>query len=151
MINDILMQEKEYTFSCFTHQDAYYIGQNIINQIQESHAKPVRIRITLHNDIVFQYLMEGKTGETWLDKKQRTVEKFKHSSYYIYLQNEENHQYDYLKDQYSICGGGFPITVNHQVIGSICVSGLQHNQDHQLIIYALQCLKEKRKEELKKC
>ena len=143
MMNDILKQEQEYSFMKFTHRDALYVGQMIINLILIRKEKPVRIRIVLNQDIVFQYLMEGKVGEIWLDKKQKTVEKFCHSSYYIYLQNQQHHQYDCLKDEYAICGGGFPIIVNQQIIGCICVSGLKHEQDHQLIIEALDALKEK--------
>ena len=37
--------------------------------------------------------MDGKKGVTWLDRKQKTVEKYGHSSYYIYLENEENGTY----------------------------------------------------------
>lgn len=90
--------------------------------------------------------MEGKNGEEWLDKKQRTVEKFHHSSYYIFFKNQITHQYDALKEKYAICGGGFPITVNNKVVGSICVSGLQHNEDHELIINSLERLKNRKNE-----
>lgn len=143
IIDDVLKQEKEYSFSQFTHEDAFFVGKTIIDDVLNNKEKPVRIRITLNNDIIFQYLMEGKKGEEWLNKKQKSVEQFHHSSYYLYLLNQENHQYDDLKGDYAICGGGFPITVNNQVIGCICVSGLQHEQDHQLIIDSLQTLKDK--------
>ncbi|MGN1386812.1 MAG: heme-binding protein [Bacillus sp. (in: firmicutes)] len=34
-----------------------------------------------------------------------------------------------MKDErYAICGGGFPIIVNGETVGAICVSGLPHEQ-----------------------
>jgi len=50
------------------------------------------------------------------------------------------------EETYACCGGGFPLTVkNTGVIGTICVSGLPHTQDHQVIVDTLrEYLKEKR-------
>lgn len=145
MIETVIAEEKQYNFTSFSHQDAFFIGQYIVAEIERLHEKPVRIRVVIQGDIVFQYLMDGKKGELWLNKKQKTVEKFQHSSYYIYLQNEKNHQYDDLQEDYAICGGGFPLFINGTFSGCICVSGLQHDQDHQLIINALSWLTEKKK------
>ena len=145
IIEDALLEEKKYSFNSFTHNDAFFIGKSIVEYVNNKNLSPVRIRIVINNDIVFQFLMEGKTNENWLNKKQRTVEKFKHSSYYIYLKNEIQHQYDKVKEDYAICGGGFPLIVNDEIIGCCIVSGLQHDQDHQIIV---DCLKElKRKKE----
>lgn len=43
--------------------------------------------------------------------KQKTVEKYGHSSYYIYYENEENgtYQADEKDESFVICGGGFPL------------------------------------------
>lgn len=142
IIEDALLEEKKYSFNSFTHNDAFFIGKSIVEYVNNKNLSPVRIRIVINNDIVFQFLMEGKTNENWLNKKQRTVEKFKHSSYYIYLKNEIQHQYDKIKEDYAICGGGFPIVVKEKMIGCICVSGLKHEKDHQIIIDVLKCLKE---------
>ncbi|MNN92681.1 hypothetical protein D3C81_2109980 [compost metagenome] len=38
---------------------------------------------------------------------------------------------------YGLSGGGFPINENGEIKGCICVSGLEHEQDHQLIVDAL--------------
>lgn len=48
-------------------------------------------------------------GVVWLDRKQKTVEKYRHSSYYIYLENEENgtYQADEKDESLVICGEVF--------------------------------------------
>ena len=86
---EVLQLEKELSFQEFNNHDAYQLGQIIVDHIEKNHLKNVRIRIVLDKDIVFQYLMDGKKGVIWLDRKQKTVEKYGHSSYYIYLENEE--------------------------------------------------------------
>lgn len=137
---EVLQLEKELSFQEFNHTDAYHLGKIIVNYIEENHLKNVRIRIVLDGDIVFQYLMEGKKGVIWLDRKQKTVEKYAHSSYYIFLENEENgtYQEDEKDESLVICGGGFPLIINDEIRGSIMVSGLAHDEDHQVII---DCLK----------
>lgn len=84
--------------------------------------------------------MDGKEEDRWLKRKQRTVEELGHSGYYLFLENEESHIYQkYENDEkYVICGGGFPICVNGENIGVFCVSGLSHEQDHQLIVDAFE-------------
>ena len=42
------------------------------------------------------------------------------------------------EEKFTTYGGGFPLTIrNCGVVGSICVSGLEHTKDHQVIIDAL--------------
>lgn len=138
---EVLQLEKELSFQEFNNQNAYQLGNLIVSYIEKNHLKNVRIRIVIDGDIVFQYLMEGKKGVTWLDRKQKTVEKYGHSSYYIYLENEENgtYQEDEKDESLVICGGGFPLTIKDKIRGSILVSGLAHDEDHQVIV---DCLKE---------
>lgn len=147
-MDDLLQLEKDLSFQSFDHEDAYILGQMLVEKVKQDHLKNIRIRIVLYHDIAFQYLMNGKTGDEWLNRKQKTVETFGHSSYYIWTQNEQTHQYDhYLQDsQFAICGGGFPLMVQNQRIGCCIVSGLEHDQDHQIIVHCLQKLKRKKEQ-----
>ena len=88
--------------------------------------------------------MDGKKGVIWLDRKQKTVEKYGHSSYYIYLENEENgtYQADEKDESFVICGGGFPLIIHDELRGSILVSGLVHDEDHQVIVDCLRKIKD---------
>ena len=141
---EVLQLEKELSFQEFNNHAAYQLGQIIVDHIEKNHLKNVRIRIVLDGDIVFQYLMDGKKGVIWLDRKQKTVEKYGHSSYYIYLENEENKTYqdDEKDESLVICGGGFPLIIHDELRGSILVSGLVHDEDHQVIVDCLRELKD---------
>ena len=114
---EVLQLEKELSFQEFNNHDVYQLGQIIVNHIEKNQLKNVRIRIVLDGDIVFQYLMDGKKGVVWLDRKQKTVEKYGHSSYYIYLENEENgtYQADEKDESLVICGGGFPLIIQNKL------------------------------------
>ena len=41
-----------------------------------------------------------------------------------------------------ICGGGFPLIIRGELRGSILVSGLIHDEDHQVIVDCLRKLKD---------
>lgn len=137
-MNDVLELEKRLHFEMFSNHDAWVIGNKILSIVEKKKLKPVRIRIVYEGDIVFQYIMPGKKGVEWLDRKQNTVERYKHSSYYVFLDQQENHLYDEEDTHLAICGGGFPLVVNDKLCGCIIVSGLRHDEDHQLIIDALE-------------
>ena len=141
---EVLQLEKELSFQEFNNHDVYQLGQIIVNHIEKNQLKNVRIRIVLDGDIVFQYLMDGKKGVVWLDRKQKTVEKYGHSSYYIYLENEKNgtYQADEKDESLVICGGGFPLIIQNELRGSILVSGLAHDEDHQVIVDCLSKIKD---------
>lgn len=142
---ELLQLEKDLSFESFENHDAFNIALEIIQRVKTENLKNVRIRAVLNGDIVFQYLMDGKVGETWLNRKQHTVETFKHSSYYVWQKNNETNEYSkYTTDEnYAICGGGFPIIVNDNVVGGFYVSGLAHDEDHQLIVDAFRNYKNK--------
>ena len=41
-----------------------------------------------------------------------------------------------------ICGGGFPLIIRGELRGSILVSGLVHDEDHQVIVDCLRKIKD---------
>ena len=86
-------------------------------------------------------------GDLWLDLKQNTVEATNQSSLYVF---EHQEQYPKLVKEamkpYAICGGGYPLYIQNEFRGCLIVSGLDHMDDHQLIIDALQRLNLETKE-----
>ena len=133
---DILQQEHELVFESFQHAFGLKFGLELIDYIQSHQLKSVGVRIVYKGLVIFQYLMDGKSEDIWLKRKERTVIESGHSSYYTFL-----HQDQYStwidNDNYTLGGGGFPITENQQVVGAICISGLKHDEDHQLIVEIL--------------
>jgi len=78
----------------------------------------------------------------WLAAKARTVDMNQQSSlrFWAEIQVSGRRPEDRRmpESKYACCGGGFPLTVkNCGVVGTICVSGLPHMQDHSLVIEAL--------------
>lgn len=124
------------TFKEFTNKDALKFGLKVLEIVKKENLKNVRIRVKYNNDVVFQYLMDGKVGETWLNRKENTVMTSKHSSLYVFEHIED---YGYMKDNddYAVCGGGYPLIVNDELKGCFCVSGLAHDEDHDLIVRVL--------------
>lgn len=145
---EILEEERKLSFKEFNHEDALKIGLMIIDRVRREKLRRIGVRILLGDLLVFQYLMDEKNEDIWLKRKQNTVEKIGHSSYYVYLKNEEENIYSELMDNdfYAVCGGGFPIIINGKNEGVMCVSGLTHDMDNMLITDAL---KEYRRERVK--
>lgn len=124
------------TFKQFTNNDALKFGLKVLEIVEKEELKNVRIRVKYDGDIVFQYLMDGKKGEEWLNRKENTVMESGHSSMYVF---EHADEYLYMQDNdnYVVCGGGYPLIVNNELRGCFCVSGLAHDEDHDLIVRAL--------------
>ena len=138
---EILKLETNFIFESFAPSDAYQIAEFIIGKMNEE-GKSVGVRINYKDVIIFQYLMNDKFESCldWLSRKERVVQKFGHSSFYIFLDSMDNYTkyQEIINDKtYAVCGGSFPIIVNNEMMGSITVSGLRPHEDHQLIIEAL--------------
>lgn len=83
--------------------------------------------------------MDGRKESSWLDRKVRTVIESGHSSLWTFYKKEIDGTYKQWEDddRYAICGGGFPIIEQDIVVGAICVSGLEHKDDHDIIVQVL--------------
>lgn len=136
-LEEVKLQEQRYQFTHFKHSDGLKIALKIMEEAKATKPKPVGIRIFYEDKLIFHYLMDGRKPAPWLNRKEKTVLNSQHSSLYVFY-CKENYS-DWLEDDtYAICGGGFPIIENGEVKGAICVSGLEHKEDHNLIIQALE-------------
>lgn len=139
-MDELLQLEKELSFETFTNDMALTFMQNVLSIVEKEGLKPIRIRVTLDDDIIAQYLMEGKKGEMWLNRKQVTVLESNHSSLYV-ARHADSYAYMLDNDNYAVCGGGFPLIINGEVRGTFIVSGLSDIEDHRLIVEALKMMK----------
>lgn len=132
------------TFTSFTNEDAYTFTETVVSIVKEQELRPVRIRVYLNGDVVSQYLMDGKKSDEWLARKQNTVMKTGHSGLYVY-EHADSYQELLNDEKYAVCGGGYPIYVDHELKGALCISGLEHTEDHDLILQAIEKMKERSK------
>lgn len=99
---------------------------------------------TLFSCAVGNPLKLGPDNWDWVRRKANTVERFGRSSYLVgrtrLLKGKE---LDGLGEDYAAHGGGFPIRVEGMTaapVGVVVVSGLKQEDDHQLIVSALEQL-----------
>lgn len=136
-------EEAELRFDQFNRSDALALGLRLI-ELARDYPEPVAVEITVNGLVVFRHFTDGSLAdsELWLDRKRRTVNMFAMSSLRfmyrleMYGQTLEDRKLD--PNEYAAGGGGFPIVLrNAGLIGSICVSGMAHTDDHKVIVDAI--------------
>lgn len=135
-LTKVLDEERRLQFNNFNNDSAWTIAQSVISIIKRKQLKSVGIRIEYDGQTILHYLMNDKKDSNWLDRKVKTVLESKHCSLYTFL-SEEYEEWN-GDENYAICGGGFPIIEDGKVRGVIAVSGLEHIEDHKIIIEVLE-------------
>ena len=143
-------QEAELQFKHFSNEDALKLGLMLVEEAKKRKA-PVAIDIMVNGYQLFRYAFAGTNihNDMWINRKRNTVKTVHmsslHTGYVLEKQGETIGEDWYLDpNDYAFLGGGFPLAIKGTgVVGSICVSGLPHEQDHQMIVDVLtQYLKE---------
>ncbi|MBN2851510.1 MAG: heme-degrading domain-containing protein [Clostridia bacterium] len=145
LLAQVKKQEELLQFDTFNNRDAWEIGNLLVQKAQKENLK-VSIDISRNGHQLFHYAMEGTSpsNDSWIKRKMNVVALFSHSSYYIGLLYEKKGSSIYDADalpaeNFAAHGGSFPIILkNTGVIGTITVSGLPSEEDHQMIVVALQ-------------
>ncbi|HCM87744.1 MULTISPECIES: heme-binding protein [Enterococcus] len=139
-IDELIEQEKYLQFETFDHELGLEITLEIVKEVKANFDIPVGIRINYEEKTILHYLMNGRKVSPWLDRKVKTVLESGHSSLYTFLLSDSHDVYaEWLTDpSYAICGGGFPIIEKGVLKGAICVSGLEHLADHQVLVKVLE-------------
>lgn len=106
--------------------------------------RPFAARIVYNNKIIRRCFVNSYNEKSikWLGRKERVCLETKHSSYFIFLDNIDTHNYNQMifDEEYGLCGGSFPIFIKGVPAGAITVSGLRPHEDHQVIVKALEKL-----------
>ena len=139
----VAKQEDELQFPYFGYNEAYALGETVI-KIAHDRNLSIACEIVINGFMVFRAARPG-TGlgnEKWMRNKRNTMMSCGHSSlYFTYSLAARGRTRDeglMPASDYAICGGGFPIFVkNTGIIGYVCVSGLQHEEDHRVIMQAM--------------
>lgn len=146
----ILDQEKDSSLPHFGLNDLNAFVE-ILKDTSKKNYERVCILIKLNKRVVFFHAGKDTTHENnvWISKKEHTVDTFDHSSLFEKAINQENPKQFYTDSglspkDYAIVGGGLPIFVdNTGIVGSLIVSGLTDEEDHELGYNALLAYKQK--------
>jgi uncharacterized protein (UPF0303 family) len=144
ILKQLIKEEDELQFTKFNEDTAWQIGSNLVIRAISEHL-PITIDITRGDHQVFHASRPGTSldNDEWVKRKTRLVYRFGHSSFYIgqLLKSKGKRLEDaYLISEslYAPHGGCFPIILKGAgVIGTITVSGLAQEDDHQLVIHAI--------------
>ena len=134
-------EEQELRFDAFTNEDALRLGLLMVEEAKRR-GKRVTVDIAKRGQRLFLHAMEGTTvgNEDWIRRKNNVVARFGKSSWRFALElrarGEKSVAALGLPDSdYAAAGGGFPLAVRGEgIVGTITVSGLPDQEDHDLQI-----------------
>lgn len=145
LLEELVEQEKRLQFKCFNSEDALNLGLMIIQMAKDT-GKIIAIDITLNGHRLFYYAFNGTSpdNEEWIRRKCKVVNRFHTSSYRMGIQLKKskttlNERFAIDEADYAPHGGCFPIIISEVgFVGTITVSGLPQEEDHKLVITAIE-------------
>jgi uncharacterized protein (UPF0303 family) len=143
-LKELLEQEQEIRFKSFSNDMAFAVGTALL-EAAKSKGKPVTIDISRNAQQLFHFAMEGTSldNEVWIKRKNNVVNRFGHSSFYMGISLQSKSQtmeekYLISSSEYAAHGGAFPLIIQGVgVVGTITVSGLPQQEDHELVVTTL--------------
>ena len=143
-LKELRQQEEEIQFASFTHDTALAVGMALLQEARKR-GKAVAIDITRSGQQLFHFAMAGTTVDNgeWIKRKNNVVNRFGHSSYYVGISLKNAGQtmeekYLVSSSDYAAHGGAFPLIIrNVGIVGTITVSGLPQQEDHELVVSTL--------------
>jgi|SRR5579859_912416 len=141
LLLELRKQETELQFTRFTHDMALALGLALLAAARNK-GKAVTIDICRSGQQLFHYAMEGtsRDNDEWIRRKNNVVNRFGHSSYYLGISLKKAGQtieekYLISSHDYAAHGGAFPLIITDVgVVGTITVSGLPQQEDHELVV-----------------
>jgi uncharacterized protein (UPF0303 family) len=146
-LKELLVQEEELQLQHFNNATAWELG-SLIKLAAEKLSVSVSIEVYAFEQVVFSYAMPGtsKDQQDWIRRKRQAVMRFGNSSYYLGQHNiAKNRDFEAIPHldpkEYCAHGGSFPLRIkNSGIIGTVTVSGLPQETDHQLAVDAMRIL-----------
>lgn len=144
LLEQCIAEEQKYQFEHFSHADAKVLGDMLFEN-SKACERTVGVEIRINGDVIYRYLPDSCNHENgkWLQAKGNTVKMMNMSSLCVAAQLSldgetlENKKMNQV--EYGTLGGGFPLILKGTgMIGTICVSGLWHFDDHKLLIRTLE-------------
>ncbi|KAF2020419.1 hypothetical protein BU24DRAFT_382310 [Aaosphaeria arxii CBS 175.79] len=139
-----------FTFESFTEEDAWELGHLLYARLLEftpQQSTVISIALASSGQILFQTACgpdTTKENENWIERKRNTILRFAGSSWYwhcVWDGDEDRFRKVFSmsieeSSKYAIHGGGVPIRVRGVagIVAVVCVSGLQQEEDHGVIV-----------------
>lgn len=143
-LDAVLERENALSFSSFSLDDAWRLGSLLVRKARER-SLPIAIDVRLGTQQAFHAAMPGATAnnDDWVERKVRVVQAYDRSSLGVRLYYEAlGTDFDTFSRRdpnlYAAFGGGVPIRIGDTLIGVVAVSGLPHEDDHDLVVEALE-------------
>ncbi|HEY1720781.1 MAG TPA: heme-degrading domain-containing protein [Magnetospirillaceae bacterium] len=141
----LLDQERQLQFTRFDNETAIAIGTALIARGRRAKL-PITVDVTRGEQQLFHMALPGTSADNdhWVRGKNKVVYRFGHSSFYVGTALRVNGQTMEEKHllsshEYRAHGGAFPAIVkNVGVVGTITVSGLPQEDDHRLVVEAIE-------------
>jgi uncharacterized protein (UPF0303 family) len=140
-LKKLLSEEEELQFTSFNADVAWQLGAELAARARLNNL-PITVDITQGDHQLFHFSRPGTSADNdeWVKRKARLVYRFGHSSLYMgeLLRSKGRsieEAYMISESQYAPHGGCFPIVIKGSgMIGTITVSGLAQEDDHQLVV-----------------
>lgn len=144
MLDVLLEQERLLQHAAFGAQEAWKLGSWIVHKALEEQL-PIAVDIAVANRCLFHWSADGATVDNacWSERKKRSVLRFGHSSFFLGrrlaalgVSAAEKHYVD--ETEFAFHGGCFPIILRGTgMVGTLTISGLRQEDDHDLAVEAL--------------
>lgn len=141
LLDQLLQEENELQFVSFNETTAWEIGFRLVERAQRE-SLPVVIDIMRGTHQLFHASLTGTSpdNDEWVKRKARVVYRFGHSSFYmgeLLKSRGQTMEQGYLvsEREFAPHGGSFPVIIKGTgVVGTITVSGLPSQDDHELVV-----------------
>jgi uncharacterized protein (UPF0303 family) len=143
-LKELLLEEEELQFTKFNADVAWQLGSDLAARARTENLS-ITIDIAQGSRQLFHFSRPGTSADNdeWIKRKIRIVHRFGHSSLYMgeLLRSKGKLMEDAFmisEKEYAAHGGCFPIIIRGSgVIGTITVSGLAQEDDHQVVVDTL--------------
>lgn len=141
LLERLLRQEEELQFASFNEDDAWELGSLLVKRAREDNLA-ITVDISTKDKVLFHYSARGTNpdNDRWVSRKKNLVNRFGHSSYYFGEKLKQDmttieERYLVSEADYAPHGGCFPLAIrNVGIIGTITVSGLAQEDDHDFVV-----------------
>lgn len=144
LLSELLWQEDDLQFNAFDSFSAWRVGSWIVKKARKE-GLPIAVDITVSGRCLFHWSANQASvdNEAWIERKRKSVMRFGHSSLYLgrflAAQGKSAAQKYYVDEsEYAFHGGSFPLRLRGTgVVGTVTVSGLKQEDDHDLVVQSL--------------